>query len=119
MLESDRGEDRVHDKRAGGLAVTDKTAQNVPVSLARLENAGGWLRKPGGNRRFGLDRGKRALENAGICSNSQKGPQREPGEAYKIRPREHSFEPGSAFLVLFGSRMVSVEQQVRVDEDQR
>jgi hypothetical protein len=28
-------------------------------------------------------------------------------------------EPGSAFLVLLGSRMVSIEQQLRVDEDQR
>ena len=46
MLESDRSEDRVHDKRAGGLAVVHKTAQDVPVPLARLENPGGWLGEP-------------------------------------------------------------------------
>jgi len=119
MLERDCSEDRVHDKRAGGLAVAHKTTQNVPVPLARLENAGGWLGKPRGNRRFGLGRGKRAFEYPGICSNSQKGPQREPSEADKIGPREHSFEPGSAFLVLLGSRMIGVEEQVRVDQDQR
>jgi hypothetical protein len=55
----------------------------------------------------------------GFSSNSQKGPQREPSEANEIRPREHSFEPGSAFLVLLGSRMIGVEEQVRVDKDQR
>ena len=43
----------------------------------------------------------------------------EPREADKIRPRQHGFEPGAALLVLFGSWMVGVEQQVRVDEDQR
>jgi hypothetical protein len=51
MLERDCSEDRVHDKRAGGLAVARKTTQDVPVPLARLENAGGWLGKPRGNRR--------------------------------------------------------------------
>ena len=88
-------------------------------SSPRLENAGGWLGKPRGNRRFGLGRGKPAFEYPGICSNSQKGPQREPSEADKIGPREHGFEPGSAFFVLLGSRMIGVEEQVRVDQDQR
>ena len=119
MLKSDGSEDRVHDKRAGGLAVAHKTAQDVPVPLARLENPGGWLGEPRGNRRFGLGRVERALEYPRICSNSQKGPQREPSEADKIGLREHSFEPGSAFLVLLGSRMIGVEEQVRVDQDQR
>jgi hypothetical protein len=54
MLKRDCGEDRIHDKRAGGLAVAYKTTQDIPVPLARLENAGGWLGKLGGNRRFGL-----------------------------------------------------------------
>jgi hypothetical protein len=63
--------------------------------------------------------GKRAIEYPGICSNSQKGPQREPSEADEIGPREHSFEPDSAFLVLLGSQIISIEQQVSVDQDQR
>jgi hypothetical protein len=119
MLKRDCGEDRVHDKRAGGLAIAYKITQDIPVPLARLENAGGWLGKPGGNRCFGLGGGKRAVEYPGICSNSQKGPQREPSEADELGPREHSFEPDSALLVLLGSGMISIEQQVRVDEDQR
>ena len=125
MLDRDCGEDRVHDKRAGGLSVAYKTAQDIPVPIARLKNAGGWLGKPGGNRRFGFGGGKRAIEYAGICSNSQKGPQRKPSEADQIGPREHSFEPDSAFLVLLRSRIISIEEQeeqeeqVGVDEDQR
>jgi hypothetical protein len=55
----------------------------------------------------------------GFSSNSQKGPQREPSEADEIGRREHSFEPDSAFLVLLGCRMASIEQQVRIVEDQR
>ena len=110
--------DGVHDKRTGGLAVVHKAAQDVPVPLARLENAGGRLGKPGGDRRLGLGCRKRTIEYPGIGRNPQKGPQREPREADKIRPRQHGFQPGSAFLVLFGSWMVGVEQQVRVDEDQ-
>jgi len=39
VLKSDGSEDRVHDKRAGGLAVAHKTTQDVPVPLPRLENA--------------------------------------------------------------------------------
>jgi hypothetical protein len=119
MLKSDGSENRVHDKRAGGLAVAHKTAQDVPVPLARLEDPGGWLGKPRGNRRFGLGHVKRALEYPRICSNSQKGPQREPSEADEIGPREHSFEPAPAFLVLLGSRMIGVEEQVRVNKNQR
>jgi hypothetical protein len=119
VLERDRGEDRVHDKRAGGLAVVHKAAEDVPVPLARLENTGGRLGEPGGDRRLGLRRRTRTIEYPGIGGNPQKGPQREPREADKIRARQHGFEPGSAFLVLFGSWMVGVEQQVRVDEDQR
>jgi len=119
MLERDCGEHRVHNKWAGGLAIAHKITQDIPVPLARLKNAGGWLIKPGGNRRFGLRGGKRTVEYPGICSNSQKGPQCEPSEADEIGSREHSFEPNSAFLMLLGSRMISIEQQVRVDEDQR
>ena len=89
------------------------------MPLARLENGGGWLGKPGGNRCFGLGGGKRAVEYPGISSKSQKSPQREPSEADEIGPREHSFEPDSAFLVPLGSWMISIEQQVRIDEDQR
>ena len=89
------------------------------AEICPTDSPGGWLGKPRGNRRFGLGRGKPAFEYPGICSNSQKGPQREPSEADKIGPREHSFEPGSAFLVLLGSRMIGVEEQVRVDQDQR
>jgi|HubBroStandDraft_4_1064222.scaffolds.fasta_scaffold230335_3 hypothetical protein len=65
----------------------------------------------------GIEKG--TIEYPGIGGNPQKGPQREPREADKIGSRQHGFEPGSAFLVLFGSWMVGVEQQVRVDEDQR
>ena len=84
MLERDRGEDRVHDERAGGLAVVHKAAQDVPVPLARLENAGGRLGKPGGDRRLGLGGRKRAIEYPGMGRNPQKGPQREPREADEI-----------------------------------
>jgi hypothetical protein len=62
MRERDCSEDRVHDKRAGGLAVAHKTTQDVPVPLARLENAGGWLGKPRGNRCFGLGRAYQQIE---------------------------------------------------------
>jgi hypothetical protein len=82
-------------------------------------NPGGGLAEPGGNRRFGFGRGQRTFEHAGICRNPEKGPQRKPGEANEIRPREHGFEPGSAFLVLLCPRMVGIEQQVCVDEDHR
>jgi hypothetical protein len=117
MLERDRGEDGVADQRAGGLADAHKAAWYVPVSLA--EDAGSGLGEPGRDRRVGLGGGKRPVENAGICCSSQEGPQRQSGDADKVRPREHLFEPGSAFLVLLRSWMVGMEQQVRIDEDHR
>jgi hypothetical protein len=36
MLQRDRGEDSVHDQRAGSLTALHETAQDVPVPLARL-----------------------------------------------------------------------------------
>ncbi len=66
MFEGDRGKDGVHDKRAGGLAVAHKAAQNVPVPLARLENAGCRQSEPRGDRRLGLGSGKRTLEHAWV-----------------------------------------------------
>jgi hypothetical protein len=119
MLDCDCGEYCVHDKRAGGLAVAYKTAQDILVSLTGLKNTGGRLGKPGGNRRFGLGGGQRAVEYSGICSNPQKGPQREPSEADEIGLREYSFKPNPAFLVLLSSRVISIEQQIRIHEDQR
>jgi len=119
MLERDCGEDGVHDQWAGSLSVAHETAQDVPVSFARIENPCGGLVEPGGNRRFGFGRGKRTFEHARICRDPEEGPQRKPGEANEIRPREYRFEPSPAFLVLLRPRMVGIEQQVRVDEDHR
>ena len=47
MLERDRGEDGVHNEWAGSLSVLHKTAQDLPVPIARFENPGGWLAEPG------------------------------------------------------------------------
>jgi hypothetical protein len=110
---------RVHDERSDGLAIAHKSAQDVPVPLAGLEDAGGGLGEPRGNRPFGLGRRKRTVEHAGTGSNPQEGPPREPSEVDEIRPDEDAFEPCSAFLVLLRSRVIGVEQEVRIDEDHR
>ena len=91
------------------------------VKVTGLQRPGrGTIGESAGRRDYPMSTdGKGAIEYPGICSNSQKGPQREPSEADEIGPREHSFEPDSAFLVLLGSRMIGVEEQVRVDQDQR
>jgi hypothetical protein len=112
MFERDCGGDGVHDQRTGRLPVAHKTAQDVPVPFARVENPCGRLVEPGGNRRFGFGRGKRNFEHAGICCNPEEGPQRKPGEADGIRPRERGFEPGSAFLMLLCPGTIGIEQQV-------
>jgi hypothetical protein len=104
---------------ADGLAVPHKAAQDVPVPLARFEYAGGGLSEPGGDRAFRLGGRKRALEHPRGCHDSQEGPQREPGEADEFRPGERSLQPSPALLMLFRSRMIGVEQQVRVNEDHR
>ena len=41
MLQRDRGEDGVHDQRAGSLSVAHKTAQDVPAPFARIGNPHG------------------------------------------------------------------------------
>jgi hypothetical protein len=46
MFERDRGEDGVHNKRAGSLPIAHKTAQDFPVPFARIENPCGWLAEP-------------------------------------------------------------------------
>jgi hypothetical protein len=86
MFERDRGEDCVHDERAGSLSVAHKTTQDFPVPFARVEDPSGWLAEPGGNRSFGFGRGKRTFEHAGICRNPEESPQRKPSEANEIGP---------------------------------
>jgi hypothetical protein len=71
------------------------------------------------NRRFGFGRGKRTFEHAGICRNPEESPQRKASEANEIGAREHGLERGSACVVLLHSRVIGVEQQVRIDEDHR
>jgi hypothetical protein len=43
MLERDCGQDGIHDKRPGGLTVAHKLAQDVPMTLTRIEDSGGGL----------------------------------------------------------------------------
>jgi hypothetical protein len=64
MFERDRGEDGVHDKRAGSLAVAHKTAQDFPVpSPGSRIPAAGW---PSQEEIAASARsGKRPLEHAG------------------------------------------------------
>jgi hypothetical protein len=97
VLERDRGERGVHDQRAGGLAVAQETAKDVPVALARFEDAGGGLGEPGCYRRLGLRCRERTLEDAGIGGDPQEGPEREPGEADEVGPRERRLEPRPGF----------------------
>ena len=118
MFQRNCGDDGVHDKRASGLALAPQAAQDFPMALARIEDASGGLGEPRGNHRLRLRCRERMLEYAGICADAQEGPQRQPGEANHLGPRENRFEPRTARNVMLGSLMVAV-QQFRVDEDHR
>jgi hypothetical protein len=113
MLDRDCGEDRVHDKRAGGLFAAYKTAGDIPVPL--VKNAGGWLGKSEGDRCFGLKGGGRS-NTRGFVAILRRARRVGQAKADEIGPREQSFEPDSAFLMLLGSRIISIEQQVGVGE---
>src|SRR5260370_40520264 len=58
MSARDCGEVGVHDHRTRSLSVADKTAPDIPVPFALVENPGGRLGVPGGKRLFGFGRGK-------------------------------------------------------------
>jgi hypothetical protein len=75
MFEGDRRKHCIHDQQAGGLVPAHEATPDAPVPLARLENAGGGLDEPGGDRRFGLGGGKRTLEYSRVCHDPQKGPE--------------------------------------------
>jgi len=57
----------------------------------------------------GFGRGKRPFEHSGICRDPEEGPEGKPSEANEVRPREHSFEPGAALLVLLRSRAIGMK----------
>src|SRR5215470_1162256 len=119
MFQRNCGDNSIYDERAGSLALVHQLAQDFPVALTRIEDAGGGLGEPRGNHRLSLRCRERTLEYAGICADAQEGPQRQPGEANHLGPRESRFEPRTARNVMLGSLMVGVQQQVRVDEDHR
>jgi len=100
VLEGDRREDGIHDERTRGLPPVQQLAQDLPVTLARVEDAGPWLGEQGGDHGFSLGGGKRSLEDPWIRSNPQERPQGMPGKADELRSGQCRFEPCSALLVL-------------------
>ena len=119
MFDADRRKDGVHDKGTGGLPVADEAAQDVPVRFARFEDPGNRLRKPCGHCGAGLGKGKRTLEHLGVGGDPEKSPKRQPSEPDEFRSGERRFEPRSGPVMLLGSRMISIEQEVRVNENRR
>ena len=119
MLERDCSGNRVHDQRPGGLALAHKLLEDVPVPLAGLDHTGRGLSEPRGDCRHGLGSGQRTLEHSRIGRDPQERPERRPSEADKFGPPKRRFQPSPALLMLLRSGMMGVEQQIRIDQDQR
>jgi len=119
MFQSESRNNGVHDQRPERLAFAHQATQDVPMAFARLDNASGGLSKPGRNRGLRLCYRERMLERARIRANSHERPQRQPGKTDKLLAGEDRLEPGSACCVLLGPRVIRVQQQIRVDKNQR
>ena len=109
MLECDRGENRVHNERARGLAGVYDAAQYVRVLRAWLKDSCRRLSKPRRNRRFGLRSRKRTFERSVVRGYPEEGPKSQPSEAHEVGPGEHRLQPSSALVVLRGSRVIGIE----------
>jgi hypothetical protein len=72
VFNRERRERRVDDQRSCRLALASHLAQNLPVSFARVQHAGGRLREPGGHDIAGLGHRERAFEHARVGRDSQK-----------------------------------------------
>src|SRR5512134_1833574 len=119
MLHRDSRDNSIHHQCASRLTFFHELAKNVPMTLTRFEDASVGLRKPGSNRRIGLRRREWALKHPRMSPDSKKRPQRQPCKADEFRPAERRLDPGAACLMLLRTRMVGIEQQVRIDEDHR
>lgn len=64
----------IHDKRAGGLTVLHRAAQNIPVPFSGIEYSHVWLAQPTRNGAAGFESGMRAIEHPRIGRNSQECP---------------------------------------------
>src|SRR5262249_32762720 len=118
MFQRNCGDNSIHDKSATGLRPAPQAGEGFPMAPARIEDAGGGLGEPRGNHRLSLRCRERMLEYAGICADAQEDPQRQPGEANHLGPRENRFEPRTPRNVMLGSSMARGHQG-RVDEEHR
>ena len=88
MLERDCGEHGVHDERACCLALADEAAQDFPVPLARIEDAGDRLGEPRRNPTSAseVDSG-RSNTRGWVAQEGPQGKPNGPGQASKAPSR--------------------------------
>ena len=89
------------------------------MPFARLQDAGAGLSEPCGDGGAGLGNGTRTLEHPGIGGDPEKSPKRQPSEPDEFGPGERRFEPRSTLAMLLRFWMISIEQEVRVNENHR
>src|SRR5262249_26964806 len=69
-------------------------------------------REPRGHDGYRLGRGEGRLEDAGVRADADEGQHGEPGKADGLIPREGSLEPATAGVVVLGSGLVGVKEDV-------
>lgn len=117
MLECERREMSVHGQGAPSLSINQQLTQDGPVPPARLQDRErGVSEKLIDNCRCFLER-EWGWEDARAGRDPEEGKERGPGHTNRPGSGELGLKPLSRVVVVRAGCVVSVDQQVRVDQD--
>lgn len=119
MLECERREVRVVHETSAAPRQREQGADRLAVYVGRGRRPGDGSVEPRLHLRPRSSDRSRARHQARARHDPEKRDDTLPRQAHAARSGEHAVEPRPGSLVLRGPRDVRVDEQVRVDEDQR
>src|SRR5882672_11030813 len=84
-----------------------------------MEQRNGPLSEPSRDNGSRFGNRHRLGQDTSVRPNAQKRKDGLPGESDRLPSAEHGFQPGLSHLLAWRPAIVSVEQQVRIDQDHR
>lgn len=119
MLRRDRGQMRIRDEIGLGGDSDQQATQDLSMVVQRPWNPSGPLVQPAFHLLPGISRRRGTLENPRVGDDPDERQKARPGQSDSDQSVELGVQPVPCVVVLFVLRPVRVDEEVRVDRDQR
>ncbi len=119
VLYRQSGQVGIADQVGTGLDCEQHAPKDFPVALGGLDNTCTRLIKPACHSLHGLINRKRPCENPGVGSNSDKGRNHRPAQAYPLAPGKLGIPPDACSLMQRAQPVFGIEEDIGINQDQR